>query len=146
MNLIPYQKATETEYTQGLEELNNPDFRRDISQESFNLFDKFADRWGIPNEQRYILLGNIHRQTYIKWKSGKANSLARDVLERISVMMGIHKGLNLLFADYDGAFRWLHGKNSDYPFADLSPLDFMSKGMYNLYKTRAYIDSWRGVK
>ncbi len=121
--------------------------RKEMSASAFRLFLKFADRWRLNEDQRLAVLGDIHRQTYQKWKRGEVSTLNRDQLERISIMMGIHKGLRLLFADHDSAKRWFCSPNHDVPFGGMSPLDYMGQGSVNdLYAVRRYIDAWRGMK
>ena len=68
-------------------------------------------------------------------------------MERISLVLGIHKGLKLLFADDASATRWFTGPNTDVPFGGLSPLGRMTRGgIDDLYGVRRYIDGWRGMK
>ncbi len=127
--------------------LRDKDARDELSPAAFRLFLSLADRWGLDENQRLAVLGDIHRQTYQKWRRGDVKSLTRDQLERISLLLGIHKGLRLLFADHDSAERWLLFSNHDVPFGGLSPLEYMVEGsINNLYKVRRYIDAWRGMK
>lgn len=126
-------------------DLNDKEFRDDVSNTAFSLFQKIADRWDIELKDRYLLLGGVQKATYNNWKTNV--SFDRDRLERISVLVGIHKGLNLLFADHDSAQRWLKSSNRDVPFGGLSPLQYIVQGgISQLYDLRRYIDAWRGGK
>ncbi|MDH3742347.1 MAG: MbcA/ParS/Xre antitoxin family protein [Hyphomicrobiales bacterium] len=119
--------------------------REQMSPGAVRLFLALADRWQLGVKDRLILLGDISRQTYYNWANGKVACLSRDQLERISLLLGIHKGLRLLFADEASAERWFKGANSDLPFAGRSPLErLLQGGMEDLYVVRRYIDSWRG--
>ena len=130
-----------------LDALRDIETRRQLSPSAFRLFIKLCDRWGFEENQRLALLGDIHRQTYHKWKREGVKSLNRDQLERISLLLGIHKGLGLLFADHDSARRWFFSLNHDLPFGGISPFDHLLKGSINhLYEVRRYIDAWRGMK
>ena len=130
-----------------LEVLRDAQVRKEFSSPAFSLFLRFADRWGLNEDQRLAVLGDIHRQTYQKWKRGEVGSLTRDQLERISIILGIHKGLRVLFADHDSAENWFKSINHDVPFAGMSPLDYMVQGsINNLYQVRRYIDAWRGMR
>lgn len=130
-----------------LDALRDNQTRKELSSSAFQLFLRFADRWELDENQRLAILGDIHRQTYQKWKRGDVGTLSRDQLERISIMLGIHKGLRVLFADHDSAERWFMSPNRDVPFTGLSPLLFMVQGsINNLYALRRYIDAWRGMK
>ncbi len=131
----------------------SPDALRDrgvrarLSGPAIRLFLKLADLWRLSVDQRRILLGDISRPTYHNWQGGKVGTLTRDQLERISLLLGIHKGLKLLFADDTGAARWFTSPNRDLPFAGRSPLDRMLRGSIDdLYAVRRYIDAWRGMK
>ena len=120
---------------------------KEISQAAVRLFLRIAERWDLSVEQRQTLLGGISRQTYYNWREGKAAALSRDQLERISLVLGIYKGLRLLFADDAGAWRWFTAGNRDLPFAGVSPLAAMLRGSIDdLYGVRRYIDAWRGMK
>ena len=64
-----------------------------------------------------------------------------------ALVLGIYKGLRLLFADDAGAWRWFTAGNRDLPFAGVSPLAAMLRGSIDdLYGVRRYIDAWRGMK
>ena len=96
--------------------------------------------------QQLVLLGDVPATTYHHWKSKGVRSLSLDTLERISLVLGIWKGLRLLFADDAVAVRWLKAENTDLPFGGLSPLDAMLRGSIDdLYAVRRYVDGWRGV-
>ena len=71
----------------------------------------------------------------------------RRTLERISLVLGIHKGLKLLFADEASGMRWLTSPNRDLPFGGVSPLERALRGSIDdLYAVRRYVDAWRGMK
>ena len=110
-------------------------------------FFNIADDWGLTTDQQRILLGGISKSSLHNWKSGHAAALSRDQLERVSLVLGIYKGMALLFADGDGGKRWLKSENSEGVFGGLSPLARMLRGgIEDLYVTRRYMDAWRGVR
>jgi len=118
-----------------------------MSASAVRLFLKLADRWGLTIDQRLALLGDISRQTYHNWQRGKVGTLTRDQLERISLLLGTHKGLKLLFADEAAGLRWFKSANRDLPFNGAAPLVRALQGsMDDLYAVRRYIDAWRGIK
>jgi Protein of unknown function (DUF2384) len=124
----------------------------DVSTAAFSapavrLFLKLADVWDLPVEQRLVLMGEISKSTYHNWQGGKIGALKRDQLDRISLLLGIQKGLKLVFADDAAGIRWLKSANRDTPFGGTSPLDAaMSGGMLALFTVRRYLDAWRGTK
>jgi uncharacterized protein (DUF2384 family) len=127
--------------------LRDAKVRERMSPAAVRMFLKLADVWKLAVDQRRALLGDISRPTYHNWQGGKIGTLSRDQLERISLVLGIHKGLKLLFADEASANRWFTSPNRDLPFGGRSPLDRALQGsMDDLYTLRRYIDAWRGMK
>ncbi len=121
--------------------------REALSAPAVRLFLNMADRWQLSVGDRQVLLGGIARQTYHNWQSGRISVLSRDQLERVSLVLGIYKALKLVFADDEGAMRWLKSPNHDVPFAGRSPLAHMLRGgMDDLFAVRRYLDAWRGMK
>ena len=147
MNTFANTTSAENHTQIPIDALRDSDTRKKLSSSAFRLFVKFCDRWGLDESQRLALLGDLHRQTYQKWKREGVNSLNRDQLERISILLGVHKGLRLLFADHDSAERWIFSNNHDIPFGGVSPFEYLMQGsINNLYEVRRYLDSWRGMK
>lgn len=127
--------------------LHDSRVRGQLSAGAVRMFMRLADLWALAVDQRRALLGDISRPTYHNWNSGKIGTLSRDQLERISLVLGIHKGLKLLFADEASAMRWLKSPNRDLPFGGRAPLDRALQGSIDdLYAVRRYIDAWRGMK
>jgi len=127
--------------------LRDPKVRGRMSPGAVRLFLRLSDLWRLAVDQRRALLGDISKPTYHNWQNGKVGTLSRDQLERISLVLGIHKGLKLLFADEASASRWLTSPNRDLPFGGQSPLQRALKGSIDdLYAVRRYIDAWRGMK
>jgi hypothetical protein len=127
--------------------LRNPKVRARMSPAAVRLFMRLADAWRLSVDQRRLLLGDISRPTYHNWQGGKIGALTRDQLERISLLLGIQKGLKLLFADEASATRWFTSPNRDLPFGGESPLARTLCGSIDdLFAVRRYIDAWRGMK
>jgi Protein of unknown function (DUF2384) len=130
-----------------LDALNDAAARKSVSASAVRLFLKLAERWGLSVEERCRLLGDISKPTYHNWQNGKVGTLGRDQMERISLLLGLHKGLTLLFADDAAGLRWLKSANVDLAFGGKAPLARALQGSINdLYAVRRYVDSWRGVK
>jgi hypothetical protein len=129
----------------GLDALRDPNERRRLSAPALRLFFRVAEVWGLNVEQRRAVLGDVSRQTEHNWRNGAPGVLTRDQLERVSLVLGILKGLRLVFADEAQGLRWLRAANRDLTFGGRSPLDrITSGGMEDLYAVRRYIDAWRG--
>lgn len=122
--------------------------RRRLSGPALRLFFNTAELLGLTVDQRRAILGDISEATYHNWRRepGKV-SLTRDQLERVSLLLGVLKGVRLVFADDPTAFRWLRAANTDRPFDGRSPLDVMTEGgIVDLFQVRRYVDAWRGVR
>lgn len=125
-------------------ERHDPAVRRRLSGPGLRTFFNVAGEWGLTVEQQRVLLGGVPPSTYHKWKGRAVGTLSYDALERISLVLGIYKGLKVLFADDAGGLRWLKAANTDRPFAGGSPLDRMLRGSIDdLYAVRRYLDGWR---
>ena len=74
--------------------LRDPKVRERMSPAAVRLFMRLGDLWHLAVDQRRVLLGDISKPTYHNWQNGKVGTLTRDQLERISLVLGIHKGLN----------------------------------------------------
>ena len=121
--------------------------RKKTSPVAMKLFFRLTDAWALSNEEKRALLGGISKATFHNWEKGKGGPLSRDKMERISLCLGIEKGLKLIFAEEAGGHRWLKGANTDHPFNGQAPLERMAyEGIRGLYQTRAYLDAWRGIK
>lgn len=129
------------------EALRQPRVRAQLSPSAVRLFLRIAAEWGLTVSQRRNLLGDISRSTYHNWQRDRCGVLSRDQLERVSLILGVHKALKLLFVDWQGAMRWFKSPNRDAAFAGHSPLGrLLQGGLDDLYAVRRYLDAWRGVR
>jgi hypothetical protein len=127
--------------------LRDPKVREKLSPAAVRLFLNLTEAWQLSVDQRRALVGDISRAAYHNWRKGKFGALTRDQLERISLVLGIHKGLKLLFSDEASATRWFTSPNRDLPFGGQSPRDRALAGSINdLFAVRRYIDAFRGMK
>ncbi len=106
-------------------------------------FFKITDDWGLSNAEQRVLLGGLPDQTYYKYKKLPRVKLNKDLLERISYVMGIKKALSILFPTKDQSDAWVRKENKD--FGDDSALNTMLCGsISDLYRVRRYLDAFRG--
>ena len=104
-----------------------------------------ARAWGLKNAEARRLLGDPPESTWYKWKKQQDGSPGRDVLERISYVLGIYKALQVLFPDPTRADAWLRKPNAALPFGGGSALDRMLSGnVADLFVVRSYLDAQRG--
>jgi hypothetical protein len=116
-----------------------------MAQAGLRTFFRIATLWELSVDEQITLLGSPARSTYFKWKRDGAESLPRDVLERISYVLGIYKDLQLLLPNEAAADRWVRRANEAQPFGGRSALERMLSGnVSDLYEVRRYLDAERG--
>jgi hypothetical protein len=115
-----------------------------LSKVALKAYKRLVDQWGLTGQQAAALL-DVSTSTWERLKQeGKDKSLSQDQLTRISAMVGIYKGLHLLFAD-DMADRWPKLDNRGPLFARKSPIESMLKGgIPQMLEVRRYVDAVRG--
>lgn len=108
-------------------------------------FFKLAEQWELRISDQRRLLGDPPESTFYKWKRQQEGSLGRDVLERISYLLGIYKDLQILFPDAKQADAWVRKPNTAPLFGGASALERMLSGnVADLYVVRQYLDAQRG--
>jgi hypothetical protein len=100
--------------------------------------------WSVTGDQMATLLG-VSPTTWDRIK-GQAwgQSLTQDQLTRASALIGVFKGLHLLFAD-TMADRWISVRNSGPLFENRTPIETMiDGGIPVMIEVRRYVDALRG--
>jgi uncharacterized protein (DUF2384 family) len=105
---------------------------------------KLADMWSATGEEMAALVG-VSPSTWDRIRAAKWHqTLTQDQLTRISALVGVFKGLNLLFADAM-ADRWPKLPNSGPLFAKRTPVNTMIEGgIPTMIEVRRYVDALRG--
>ena len=117
----------------------------DHAPAALRTFFRIADAWGLTATDARLLLGTPPSSTYYKWKSGDVGHVPRDLLERISYILGIYKALQILLPVPAAADRWIMRPNDAPIFGGRSALDVMRSGnVADLYLVRQYLDAQRG--
>jgi len=117
--------------------------RKDLTGPALRTFFRIAEAWGLSEQEQMRLLGLDKRSTLQSWKRGDVASISKDALERISYILGIYKGLQILLPKT--ADEWLRKPNDAPLFAGRSALDRMISGnVADLFVVRQYIDAQRG--
>lgn len=111
-------------------------------------FFRIAQAWELNVAEQLRLLGDPPRSTFYKWREGSAAGqsprIPRDVLERISYVLGIWKALQILFPDPARADAWVRRPNDAPIFGGRTALDVMLSGnVADLYVVRRYLDGER---
>ena len=108
-------------------------------------FVRIAQLWNLSIPEQLALLGIGSRSTYFKWRKDPYPKLPRDMLERLSYLLGIYKALQLLLPDTRAADEWLRRPNEAPLFGGRSALERMLSGnVSDLYTVREYLDAQRG--
>lgn len=128
----------------GIQTFASEDDRRRLTGAAVKAVIRLTDRWGMNNAQAAALLG-VSESKWDRMKAGRWEGvLTQDQLTRASALIGIFKGLHLLFAD-GMADRWPGLPNRGPIFDRNSPVDAMIEGgIPRMLETRQYIDALRG--
>lgn len=118
---------------------------RALSGPALRAFFRVAAAWGLKSAEERVLLGHPPESTFFKWKKDQEGNLSRDVLERISYVLGIYKALQILFPEPARADAWVKQPNDVPLFAGQRALDRMLSGnVSDLFVVRQYLDAQRG--
>ena len=103
-----------------------------------------ASQWKLKGNEASALLG-VSSSTWDRMAAGKwDNSLSQDQLMRVSALVGLYKGLHLLFVD-DMADRWVRLRNKGPLFENRTPVEAMIEGgIPTMLDVRRHVDALRG--
>jgi hypothetical protein len=117
--------------------------RRELTGPALRTFFRIAEAWDLKEQEQMRLLGLDTRSTFQAWKRGAVSAIPKDALERISYVLGIYKGLQILLPRT--ADDWVRKPNAAPLFGGRSALERMISGnVADLYEVRRYIDAQRG--
>ncbi|WP_367277856.1 antitoxin Xre/MbcA/ParS toxin-binding domain-containing protein [Paraburkholderia sp.] len=118
----------------------------EMSAAGLRAFFKIAHDWDLSADEQIVLLGSPGRSTFFKWKQAPESArLGRDTLERLSLLLGIYKALQILLPQPAAADAWVKRPNSAPPFGGRRALDRMLAGnISDLVAVRQYLDAMRG--
>jgi Protein of unknown function (DUF2384) len=117
-----------------------------MSAAGLRAFFNIAHDWDLSADEQIVLLGSPGRSTFFKWKAAPESArLSRDTLERLSLLLGIYKALQILLPNPAAADTWVKRPNSAPPFGGTRSLDRMLAGnISDLVAVRQYLDAMRG--
>jgi hypothetical protein len=103
-------------------------------------FFRIAEAWRLSEPEQMRILGIDEPSTLRNWKCGLVVSVTRETLERISCIIGIYQGLQILVpASVDD---WIHKPNEATLFGGQPALGRLASGdAADLFLIRRYIDA-----
>ena len=109
---------------------------------------RLAELWRLSTEETCLLLGDMSERSWFRLKkqgrADRALRLSQDMLTRISVLVGIFKGLRLLFSE-PLADDWIRLPNRGALFGGRSPLLVaIERGIPGMLDIRNHVDALRG--
>lgn len=118
----------------------------EMSAAGLRTFFNIARDWDLSADEQIVLLGSPGRSTFFKWKAAPETArVGRDTLERLSLLLGIYKALQILLPQPSTADAWIKRPNSAAPFGGRRALDRMLAGnISDLVAVRQYLDATRG--
>ncbi|MCE8025239.1 MbcA/ParS/Xre antitoxin family protein [Billgrantia aerodenitrificans] len=118
--------------------------RQEMSAAAMRTYPNIANDWGLKGQEAALLLG-VPESTYRRWrKQPTAARLDVNQLERVSLILGIYKALQILLPRADAADSWLRRPNHNPLFAGQPPLERLRSGLVqDLYVVRQHLDTAR---
>lgn len=124
---------------------SDPDVRRRLSGPALRTFFNIAAAWTLSVTEQRALLGWPAPSTFHKYKSGNHGTLSFDTLTRLSLIVGIYSGLQVLYPEAVFADAWVRTPNSHPLFGGRPAMALMTDGgIDGLLKVRRLIDARRG--
>ncbi|MES2535887.1 MAG: antitoxin Xre/MbcA/ParS toxin-binding domain-containing protein [Pseudomonadota bacterium] len=125
-------------------DLNARSERERLSKSALKGFFKLASAWKLRDEDARELLGGLSNSAFYEWKKNPDRVLEVDRITRISYLIGIYKGLHILYGD-KLADEWVSLPNKNVIFGGRTPLAYMlGGGMLAMQTVRKLLDARRG--
>ena len=124
--------------------LNEPAERDRLSPAALKAFFNIMEKWAVRDRDARTLLGGVSNGVFYEMKKNPNRTLTMDGLARISLLIGIFKGLNILYPE-DLADAWVSLSNRNRIFGGGTPLSYMLQGgLEAMHTVRRLVDSRRG--
>jgi len=125
-------------------DIHDAQLRRRMSPGALRTWFGIAGQWTLTDIQAARLLGTP-TSTYRRWKRAPEVTLDVGQMERLSLLLGIYKSLEMLLPRADAADGWIKRANSNPLFGGASPLERMLAGhIEDLAVVRRHLDAERG--
>ena len=115
---------------------------QELAGPGLRTFFRISEKWQMSPGQQRSLLGCPDQRTLDSWRRGDCAHVPRDVLIRISYVLGIYKALHTIFPNEIQADGWMMRPNSAPLFAGRSAIDLVAEeGVDGLAAVRKYLDA-----
>lgn len=136
--------TTALDYATASTDINDSTMRRRTSPGALRTWFAIANAWRLTDTQAARLLGTP-LSTYRRWKRAPQVTLDVTHMERLSLLLGIYKNLEILLPNPDAADGWVKQANRNPMFGGNAPLDRMLGGLtQDLLAVRRHLDAERG--
>lgn len=120
--------------------------RQDDRSELAKMVIALFSHWQLSTEEQLAMLGlsTKNRGVLARYRKGDPLAPNRDLLERVGILLGIHKSLRILFPqNREQAYSWM--KQHNRAFEGSTPVDAIKEwGFPGLLMVRSYLDKARG--
>jgi uncharacterized protein (DUF2384 family) len=100
-------------------------------------------RWGVTDGEAAVILGGISAKTFRRWREEAYGRVNRDLADRLSLVLGIHKALRIIFREPAAGYDWMRRPNAE--LGGVTPVALLQRGgMGDLERLRRYLDAVRG--
>lgn len=125
--------------------LADPSTRERLTPAAVDAMVRLAEIWRLTSAEVCALLGDVSERTWFRMKKGGwSGALSQDTLTRISALLGIFKGLRLLFSE-PLSDEWVRLPNKGPLYGGRRPLEAMIEGgIPKMLEVRRHIDALRG--
>ena len=126
-----------------LQNFADEDDRERLSPAALRAMKSLTERWMLKGPEVAALLG-VSPSTWDRISAGRwEKALSQDQLTRVSALVGVFKGLHLLFAD-EMADRWMRLLNRGPLFENRTPIEAMIEGgIPIMLDVRRHVDALR---
>ena len=111
----------------------------DLAGPGIRTYERIADSWKLGKEERAKLIG-VSDTDYTTLVADPTQ-LSDEVLESISLVLGIYRALHALFPHADQAAAWVRRPNSAPLFGGRPAIDLMLSSRRGLASVRMYLDA-----
>ncbi len=147
-----FDRPTVVPIPNGILNLSDPATRLRLTPSAIDGMVRLGEIWRLSTEETCLLLGDMSERSWFRLKRQEGpregprgdRALSQDMLTRISVLIGIFKGLRLLFSE-PLADDWIRLPNKGALFGGRAPLTVaIERGIPGLLEIRWHVDALRG--